>query len=221
MTADLEPERKRLFPFIAYLALFFAVWVFWVLVIYPALMTLGDRSLAYALANNILRLLIWVVPVFLYLKYVDNVDPIAYLKLRDRWKLGIVVGAVVTLLNFLLSALAYGIPTFNWQVVTWNSVIGTSVLIGFVEEVPFRGFILQKLQERMSFWPANIVSSLLFLLIHFPGWVLLHIFNMRTAAAVFVIGVLMAILFRYSRSLWSSIVAHSGNDFVSFMIFHM
>ena len=35
---------------------------------------------------------------------------------------------------------------------TWNSVLGTSLGIGFFEEIPFRGFILQKLGARMNFW---------------------------------------------------------------------
>ena len=221
MRKDLEPEpRRRILPFIAYVILFFGVWVVWVLEIYPALNTLGQRSLSYALANNALRLIIWVMPVFLYLKYIDRVDPIEFLKLRRYWKRGVVVGLAFTAFNLVLNAVAYGIPAFNWEVLTWNSVIGTSFLIGFVEEIPFRGFILQKLQERMGFWPANILSSLLFLSIHFPGWISLHLFNTTTAVAVFVIGFLMAVLFRYSKSLWAPIVAHSGNDFISFMIFH-
>ena len=35
---------------------------------------------------------------------------------------------------------------------TWNSVLDTSLGIGFFEEIPFRGFILQKLGARMNFW---------------------------------------------------------------------
>ena len=211
---------KPILPFFIYLTVFFGIWVVWVLEIYPALITLGERSLAYALANNVLRLVIWVVPVFLYLKYIDHVDPIGYLKLRRNWKRGIAVGLAFTVLNFLLSAFAYGIPAFNWEIVTWNSILGTSFLIGFFEEIPFRGFILQKFQERMGFWQANIFSSLLFLLIHFPGWLSLHLFNVRIVMIVLVFGFLMAVLFRYSRSLWSSIIAHSGNDIISFLIFH-
>jgi len=31
----------------------------------------------------------------------------------------------------------------------------------------------------------------------------------------------MAAVFKYSDSLWAAIVAHSGNDFLSFMLFHV
>jgi len=221
MTTNEEPAAKtKLAPFLIYLILFFAVWIVWVLAIYPRLVLLGERTLAYALGNNELRLLIWVLPVFLYLRYVDHVHPIEYLKLRSNWKRGVVASIIFTILNFLLSSALYGIPPFDPRVLTWNSMIGTSFLIGFVEEVPFRGFVLQKLQERMDFWVANLVSSLLFLLIHFPGWIALHLFNTQTAIIIFVFGFVMAVLFRYTRSLWGPIVAHSGNDFVSFVILH-
>src|SRR5262249_8344094 len=162
-------------PFIVYLLLLFGVWIVWVLKINPLLQGLGDRTLLYALANIGLRLIIWVVPVFLYLRYLDGVDPVDYLKLKECWRRGLVFGLIFSLLNFIFSGIAYGIPPFNWDHVTWNSVLGTSFFVGFIEEVPFRGFILQKLQERMDFWSANIVSSLLFLLIHFPGWISLHL----------------------------------------------
>ena len=221
MTTDHVAELpKRVAPFVAYLVLFFAVWIVWVLEIYPLLLKLGERSFAYALVNNGLRLLIWVLPVFVYLTFIDRVDPVEYLKLKQNWKRGILVGVVATVANFLLNAIAYGIPAFDWERVTWNSIIGTSILIGFVEEIPFRGFILQKFQERMTFWPASVISSLLFLLIHFPGWIALHFLQARSVVAVFVIGFLLAVIFHYSRSLWGSIVAHSGNDLISFVIFH-
>jgi membrane protease YdiL (CAAX protease family) len=221
MTTEVEADQVRpILPFIIYLILLFTAWTIWVIAIYPLLIKLGDRSLTYALANNGLRILIWVVPVFLYLRFVDGVNPISYLGLRQHWKRGVAVGVVATSLNFLLNMVSDGMPSFNWDAITWNSVIGTSFLIGFVEEIPFRGFILQKLRERLSFWPANVVSSTLFLLIHFPGWIALHLFNLRTAAVVFVIGFVMAILFRYTRSLWSAIVAHSGNDLISVLLFH-
>jgi len=219
VTTDGPEFKRRIFPFIAYLLFLFGVWILWVLAIYPLLLTLGERTLLYALVNIGLRLLIWVVPVFLYLQYIDCVDPVDYLKLRQHWKRGLIVGVAFSLVNFILSGLVYGIPDFNWEHVTWNSVIGTSFLVGFIEEVPFRGFILQKLQERMDFWSANIISSTLFLLIHFPGWISLHLLSLRGVITVFVIGFLMALLLRYSRSLWSSIVAHSANDFISFLIF--
>ena len=183
--------------------------------------TLGDATLIYALVNVSIRIAIWVLPVFLYLRFVDKVNVIDYLKLRQYWKRGIFIGILFGLVNLSGTALRFGIPHLSARYVTWNSIIGTSILIGFIEEIPFRGFILQKFQERMNFWMANIVSSLLFLGIHLPGWIKLHLLSVGTAVTIFVFGAIMSILVHYSKSLWSSTIAHSLNDFLSFVIFHI
>jgi uncharacterized protein len=211
--------RKPVAPFVAYLFLFFSVWVFWVLVIYPWLLGFGDKTLAYAFLNIILRLLVWVAPVLFYLRFIDRVSPLEYLKLKQYWKRGLVFGLAYSILNFTASLLAFGVPHPAAESFTWNSIIGTSILIGFVEEIPFRGFILQKLQERMNFWAANLISSILFLLIHFPGWISLHLMTVQTVVSVFIFGFIMALLLKYSRSLWAPVVAHSLNDFLAFVIF--
>jgi membrane protease YdiL (CAAX protease family) len=74
------------------------------------------------------------------------------------------------------------------QYVTWNSVLSTSILIGLFEEIPFRGFILQKLQEKFPFWISNLLSSLLFLIIHLPGWMMLHALMWSNVISIFVLG---------------------------------
>ena len=213
-------DKKSLAPFVAYLFLFHAAWVAWVYLLFPSVRALGERTLTYALVNIGVRLLVWVLPVLLYLHFVEHVKPIEYLRLKQRWKRGLQIGLGFTCVNFLLLLIRFGMPNPNAQLITWNNVLSTSLLIGFVEELPYRGFILQKLQERLSFWVANAVSSLLFLAIHLPGWISLHMLSAETFVFVFIFGMLMSIVFRYSGSLWSAIIAHSLNDFLNAVVFH-
>jgi membrane protease YdiL (CAAX protease family) len=191
-------------------------YVFW---IYPRMKSLGDATFRYALVNLSLRSLVWVLPVFLYLRFIDHVDPIEYLKLKQNWKRGLIIGIALSLINFLGSMMRFGAPHPSAQSLTWNSVIGTSFLIGFFEEIPYRGFILQKFEERFGFWIAMPVTSLFFLSIHLPGWISLHMFKAENAISIFIFGAVMAIIFRYGKSLWGPIVAHSLNDFMAFIIF--
>ena len=214
-------EKKRFGPFAVYLVLFFGVWTAWGYLIYPRVDALGSATLAYACVSIGFRLLVWVLPVFLYLRFVDGTNPVEYLKLREHWKRGLLVGLAVSVLNFAGTWARFGRPHLSAQYVTWNSVVGTSFLIGFVEEIPFRGFVLQKFEERFGFWVANLISSLLFLGVHLPGWISLHLLNAPTVVSVFVFGAVMAILFKLSKSLWACIVAHSLNDFISFVLFHI
>jgi CAAX protease family protein len=100
-------------------------------------------------------------------------------------------------------------------------VLGTSFLVGFIEEIPYRGFMLRKFEERVGFWLANLVTSLLFLAIHLPGWLALHTLRPGAAAAVGVLGFVMGLAVRYSNSLWAPIVTHSANDGLSFVIFRL
>ena len=220
---SLEKEKgsRPGFPFIIYLLLFYACWTGWVYLIYPRMQTLGTMMLIYALANVATRLLLWVIPVFLYLRYIDHVDPLTYLKLKHYWKRGLLIGLALSLLNFLGMLLRYGLPHPSMQDVTWNGILSTSLLIGFFEEIPFRGFILQKLQERFHFWIAHLLSSLLFLAIHLPGWILLDTLTWSNVISIFVLGIIFAAIFYYSKTLWSSIITHSLNDFLSSLIFHI
>ena len=218
----MREAKKSFAPFLIYLIVFHAFWmwgfVFW---IYPWMQSLGKTTLLYALVNIPLRLLVWVLPVFLYLRHIDHVHPIEYLRLKQHWKRGVIIGIVLTLINFLGSTLRFGIPHPTPQSFTWNSVIGTSLLIGFIEEVPYRGFILQKFEERWGFWVANLLSSLLFLGMHLPGWISLHLLKVESVILVFIFGVVMAIIFRYGKSLWGPIISHSTNDFIAFLIFRI
>jgi len=213
-------RRSRFLPFVIYLIVFHAFWM-WVYVfeIYPWLKSLGETTLRYALTNITVRLLVWVLPVLLYLRYLDRVDPIEYLKLRKNWRRGIFVGLVLSILNLLGSALRFGMPHPSLQSVTWNSIIGTSILIGFVEEIPYRGFMLQKFEERFGYWIANLLTSILFLAIHIPGWISLHMLHTENVISVFIFGAVMGLILKYGRSLWGPIVTHSLNDCIAFVIF--
>lgn len=215
---DHKPKNSPIL-FYLYLPVFFAVWVIYVIWIYPWKETLGNTTLLYAVVNITVRLLIWVLPVFLFLHYIDHVNPLEYLGLKQNWKQGIIVGIVFSIANFFLGILRFGAPHIAIGSVTWNSILSTSVLVGVIEEIPFRGFILQKFETQVGFWLANLLSSLLFLGIHLPGWIFLHQFSIMNAVSVLLFGALWAILFKYSKSLWSSIVAHSLNDFMAFVIF--
>ena len=218
----MRERKKRFAPFLVYLIVFHAFWMWgFVFCIYPRMQSLGKTTLLYALVNIPLRLLVWVLPVFLYLRHIDHVDPIEYLKLKQNWKRGVIIGIVLSLINFFGSMMRFGIPHPTLQSFTWNSVIGTSFLIGFIEEVPYRGFILQKFEERCGFWIANLLSSLLFLSMHLPGWISLHLLKVAGVISVFIFGVVMAIIFRYGKTLWGPIITHSTNDFLAFLIFRI
>ena len=129
-------------------------------------------------------------------------------------------GLGFSVLILLLSLVQQGWPHLRTGTLTWNSVLSTSLLIGFVEEIPYRRFVFQKLCEWVSRKSAVASSSLLFVAIHLPGWISLHLFTLPILIFVFVFGVLMALLFLFARSLWAPVISHSLNDFFLAVLFH-
>ena len=215
-----DGARASFASILLYVAAFHLAWIAWPYLLYPRLTAaLGDRTLAYALIQLTIRALVWIAPVFLYLRYVHRVEPLEYLKLKRHIGRGFVVAAALTALNLGGTIARFGVPHPTLDRVSWNSVLGTSFLVGFIEEIPYRGFMLRKFAERLGFWPANLVTSLLFLAIHVPGWLALHTWRPGAAASVLVLGFVMGLAVRYSNSLWAPIVTHSANDFLSFVIF--
>jgi len=49
------------------------------------------------------------------------------------------------------------------------TVVAAVVIAPVMEELAFRGVLLRGLMRRMSFWPAALLSSLLFTVLHIPG----------------------------------------------------
>jgi membrane protease YdiL (CAAX protease family) len=77
------------------------------------------------------------------------------------------------------------------------------------EEVFFRGFLFGGLRAKMSFWPAALISGLLFGLVHLPGGEL-------QVPPLAVFGILLAWLYERTGSLGPPIVMHMIQNTISF-----
>jgi len=87
----------------------------------------------------------------------------------------------------------------------WKMLLITSTLPPFTEEVLFRGIFLEYLMERMNFLSSALLSSLLFALLHSPGYSFFPLIP-------FLGGLVFALLKEKSGSLWAPILFHSlGN----------
>lgn len=82
-----------------------------------------------------------------------------------------------------------------------------------VEEVYSRGFLLNKHRQITGFWRADLASSVLFGLIHVPGWIALGRFATPFVAVDFVGLVVVGMLFGWAMmktgSLWSAYALHA------------
>ncbi|MBU9745063.1 CPBP family intramembrane metalloprotease [Lachnospiraceae bacterium ASD3451] len=99
------------------------------------------------------------------------------------------------------------------------------LIVGFVEEIVYRGWGMNAFAACMKEKKANIWASLYFVLLHFPSyfihWYLdgtLAVSAMLTQAVyVFVLGLVFGYLFRKSKSILPAAVIHFWSDFSSIL----
>lgn len=204
-----------------YVFAFFLVWTIYEMFLRDNLH--NESTLVFIIIRNSIKIMVWTVPVLILLKYYYRDRVISYLKLNYNVINGIVWGIIIGLLIIIYNVTLHyifrtGKFNFNFGIYRWIHHI---ILIGFTEEIVFRGFLLQKIQELTGFWVANIISSVLFLLIHFPRWykdgLLLGGFFNLLSAIIFAIAfsLLQGYTLKRTKSLWSCILTHSLNNFIS------
>jgi uncharacterized protein len=170
---------------------------------------------------TIAKLIIWILPVVVIIKFWLRQPLIEYLSLHE-WKKGVKAGAGIGLvfigLSFILDLFmrSFALPTIT--IGFFSAVLLSPVL----EEIVFRGYILGSLEKSgYGFWRANIVAALTFLGLHFPGWYFMGSSNLTQPIlilSIFLIGLIAGYAKRRSGSTWGSIVFHLINNLYSTFI---
>lgn len=112
---------------------------------------------------------------------------------------------------WILHAYSFGNLSFHGlKIIQWGVLwLVASILIALSEEFLFRGYTQSTLAEGVGFWPAAIILSLLFALVHKgnPGESWIGVTN------IFFTGLLWAFTLRRTGSLWLAVGWHAAFDF--------
>ncbi len=210
-----------------YLLAFFAAWTVRATVLYPIDRAIQAQSPVWGqVYADVVRISLWVVPVFVYLAGVDKVAPLQFLYLTTPLdRRGLLVGGALAALYLacgvaLTAGLAGGpqhvvVDLASWR---WHNLVLGLPIAPLAEEILFRGFVLRKAQGFARFWPANLATAGLFVAIHWPYWLYSQGWNSglpATSAGIFGLALLLGYLVRKTNSLWPSIVTHMLNNFIS------
>jgi len=166
-----------------------------------------------------LKLALWVAPALLAIRLLERRPLIEFLELRRvasgvNWGLG--VGAVIALVNYAGKTLPAGgvLHAPRFDLIFLNAVVVAPV----VEEITVRGFLLKRLElNGQAFWLANLLTTLVFIAMHLPGWY----FQGRTTtlagyAARLIPLAVLSLIFGWTKkrsgSLYGAIVAHMINN---------
>lgn len=227
--SDFLPKTAALKPALFYIALIFGGWTLYVATLYPFVASRPNPA-ARVLLNESLRFGIFVLPIWIYLKFVARPpqNPFRYLKLKTSVSRGILwgVGAAIIYAALVLARAslfpAGGVDFKPVSLESWLTSITTAV---FIEEIAFRGFLLPQLERFAgNFWTANVLTACLFAAIHFPGWILasettLVPGRLISTAEILFLGLLLGYLSRRSASLWSCIILHAVNNLLATSVF--
>ena len=85
-------------------------------------------------------------------------------------------------------------------------------LVPLWEETFFRGFVHNWLRNRLSFWPATLISAALFGIFHL---------NLVQGFAAFLLGLVLAWLYEKADSLWAPITLHVTNNLIAQGLFFL
>lgn len=130
-------------------------------------------------------------------------------------------GGVVTLIVVIL--LATGFFSFRGLALSRSYFLGyfgfwlvTMALVGFAEELLYRGYALKALTGSIGFWPAALLTSLLF------GGVHLYYKPMETVADILnivLLGLFLCYTIKISSTVWFAIGFHAAFDFFALSLY--
>lgn len=168
---------------------------------------IDNKFLAF-LADLSFYICIFIAPVVLYLKFIDRVNPFTYLKLDHNVRSGIFKGIFIGVVVFTFILIKNRFEVYRHVYVKQDIfyILG-KIAVGPLEEIPFRGFYMQKFSKYMTFWKSNILSSVLFCIMH-----VLEQVELGSLALIFIIGLWMGYIFRETQSLWCISIIHSIYD---------
>jgi membrane protease YdiL (CAAX protease family) len=92
------------------------------------------------------------------------------------------------------------------------AVLGAGIVAPLAEEAFFRGFVYSGLRRSMGLVPALVVSAGLFAVAHITptSW-----------PPIFVLGILFALLFEQTGSVWPAIIMHSVINTLGFVVIYL
>jgi len=180
------------------------------------------------LYSNAVKFTLWALPVFITLAFL-RAKPLAYTKLTTRVnKRGLLNRTVDLVVWFSLTAAGESVISgrnigaiLSQRSSQWLGILAGVSLSPISEEILFRGFLLNRLNESLSFWKSNFIAGALFMLVHVPYWVSKNGFSgrvIRDLVNVFLLGCLFGWVMKKTNSLWPAIGAHIGNNFLSVLI---
>lgn len=127
----------------------------------------------------------------------------------------LVFALVYNIVGFFINSSGYGTKMKLYDLIV------TVATVGIFEESVFRGWFLNAVSTFVSERKANLISSALFVLIHYPGWFFAE-YKLTTivitSLSVYALGLMFGWVFRKNRSIWTGAILHSAWDLITWIL---
>ncbi len=197
------------------------LWTLYLVTVRQSVLSLSPAWLAQLLAV-VMRFVAFLLPTLLAI-WLNPWDRMSNYRsmfghVRSGVMWGIAVGAAIITLNVLTAGLLGRLSIPSSQRLYDATFVALSWAVLF-EELTYRGYLLRDLQTFVSSSVAAIISALVFVAIHVPGWVLVvHLPAdqfLRHSVSIFLLGLVLAWSLKRSRSIYAPLIAHAANNFAS------
>ena len=220
-------QRKAALSLFLFLAAFFVLWTLRATLFYAVDESIASPTLRAAYAD-LLKLVLWVLPAAAFAYWLRSARPAKYLGLSvvpslRKWLLCLAV-TLIFLLAVTLFEYTSGRKSFSGAGLSLLPPVLALlqlVLSPLLEELLFRGLVMQELMALLPTNLANALTSLLFVGAHLPFWLShggLTQAMISNAFGVLVFSVVACWLFARTRSIWPPTVAHIANNVLSYLL---
>ncbi len=206
--------------------IFYIIWIVRATIFYNTVDLSIESEMGRLVFSNIIKFLLWVIPVGLYVFYRERKNPLIHLKVASpiNWR-GLGIGFAASVLYFVVVFTVEKIysgrtlmPLLHASASAWLVTFAQVLFSPISEEILFRGFVLPQLMDRMPFWKANIIQAILFTAMHWPNWIWVNGFqawSIVTSVSIFILALFLGWLMRRTNSIWPPIVVHIINNFLA------
>ena len=217
-----QKQQRPIAALIIFSVLFYAVWVLFELGVKPYLNSLdADPVPMQFLKSGVIKNLCWTLPALLLVKKYDRQ---VHIPLKEMFtaefdgRIALWVFGACTAVVLIPKIFLHGSFELNpeFRAVT---LIGY-LFVGITEESVFRGWLLNAMAGRddspKSKWTALIISSVMFMFIHFPTWYTSGVLssNILTGRGfgIIPIGIVFGWLFLHTKNLMLVVMLHMYYD---------
>lgn len=157
----------------------------------------------------------FIIMVLLFRYFIDHKN---FASLGFQWKkhqtdafMGLFIAMAILFVGALMLAVSKNLYFTNafFNLTDFLTAIALYALVAFIEEIVFRGYILNNLMLSINRWLALIIVSLLFAILHLQNGNI----NSLAFLNIFLGGLLLGMNYIFTKNLWFGIFLHFGWNF--------